>query len=257
MRIGERRDVGTASASACRRWRRSRSPLTSPARSAGLPGSTWSTIGAPRSARKPSVDSGVAFPIAVPSAGERQLARDRLAVERRRARPRARCGRCPARGRRASAVPASCRRARRRRATTRSPARTSAAAAGVSTAAARPAARAVRACRRRRFRRTAAPRAAGWRSDRRRRSRSAARPIWRLNARGRSAASTSALALVDHLHVTAERDRRQRPLGLIASDAARPHHAPEADREAQHLDARPGARRRNGRARGTRRARRA
>ena len=44
-------------------------------------------------------------------------------------------------------------------------------------------------------------------------------------------------AFVDHLDVTAQRNRRQRPLGTIGTEAARPHDAPEADRKAQHLDA--------------------
>jgi hypothetical protein len=60
---------------------RIRSPLTSPARSAGLPGSTWSTIGAPRSARKPERRQRVALPVFGAEAGDRQFAADRLAVE--------------------------------------------------------------------------------------------------------------------------------------------------------------------------------
>src|SRR5205085_12403165 len=44
-------------------------------------------------------------------------------------------------------------------------------------------------------------------------------------------------ALVDHLHIAAERDRGDCPFRPIRTNPARPHHAPEADREAQDLDA--------------------
>jgi hypothetical protein len=46
-----------------------------------------------------------------------------------------------------------------------------------------------------------------------------------------------ALALVGHLHVTAQRNRGDRELGAIATVAARPQHAAEADREPQDLHA--------------------
>ena len=45
-----------------------------------------------------------------------------------------------------------------------------------------------------------------------------------------------ALALIDHLDVTAEGHRGDRPLGRIGPDASRPYDAAEADGEAQHLD---------------------
>jgi hypothetical protein len=45
------------------------------------------------------------------------------------------------------------------------------------------------------------------------------------------------LAFVRHLHVAAERYRRQRPFGAVAAVAARPDHPAEADRETEHLDA--------------------
>src|SRR5205807_615724 len=49
--------------------------------------------------------------------------------------------------------------------------------------------------------------------------------------------SDVALALVDHLDVTAERNGRDRPLRGIAADPSRPDDATETNREAQHLDA--------------------
>ena len=48
-----------------------------------------------------------------------------------------------------------------------------------------------------------------------------------------------ALALVDHLHVAAERHRRDGPLGAVGAESARPHDAAEAHREPQHLHAAP------------------
>ena len=46
-------------------------------------------------------------------------------------------------------------------------------------------------------------------------------------------------ALVEHLDVAAQRYRGNRPFDRIRAPAARPDHAPEADREAQDLDAAP------------------
>src|SRR3546814_10028916 len=43
------------------------------------------------------------------------------------------------------------------------------------------------------------------------------------------------LALVEHLDVATQRDRRDHVLGAVAA-AARPQRAAETDREAQHLD---------------------
>ena len=63
--------------------------------------------------------------------------------------------------------------------------------------------------------------------------------LCRLNARGRSSSGDRAFALVDHLHVTTERYRGNGPLGAVGSEAARPHDAPEADGEPQHLDLAP------------------
>jgi hypothetical protein len=58
----------------------------------------------------------------------------------------------------------------------------------------------------------------------------------RLNARARSDASTGPFALVEHLHVSAERDRREDPLGRVAAAPPDEQRLAEADREAQHLD---------------------
>ena len=51
------------------------------------------------------------------------------------------------------------------------------------------------------------------------------------------AASTVAFALVEHLHVAAERKRRDRPFGRRGPSRATSSGRAEADREAQHLHA--------------------
>ena len=99
-----------------------------------------------------------------------------------------------------------------------------------------PAGRVRRECRRCRCPRKAAPPAADWRPDRPRRSRCVATRVWRLNARAQVRGSDVALALVDHLDVAAERNRRQRPLGAVGAEATRPDDAAESDRKTQHLD---------------------
>ena len=45
------------------------------------------------------------------------------------------------------------------------------------------------------------------------------------------------LALVDHLDVPTERNRRKRPFGAVGTDAPRPDDAAETHRETQYLDA--------------------
>jgi hypothetical protein len=46
-----------------------------------------------------------------------------------------------------------------------------------------------------------------------------------------------AFALVRHLDVTPKRNRRQRPFGLVAAEAARRDDAAKPDRKAKYLDA--------------------
>ena len=81
--------------------------------------------------------------------------------------------------------------------------------------------------------------------------------LWRLNARCSSARRDVAFALVEHLHVAAERNRGDHPFGLVRARAPRDERPAEADREAQHLHAAQRARRGSGRTRGRRSARRA
>ena len=64
---------------------------------------------------------------------------------------------------------------------------------------------------------------------------------WVLKARWRSSGATGAFALVEHLHVAAERERADDELGVLPGMLALRLPAierlAEADREAQHLDA--------------------
>ena len=77
----------------------------------------------------------------------------------------------------------------------------------------------------------------------------------RLKARSSSVGVDRAFALVEHLHVAAERQRADDELGAVGRGLAAPQHAAEADRETQHLDAARRPPRGSGRTRGRRSAR--
>ena len=191
-----------------------RSPAFSPARAAGLPGNGLVDQRRAEVGLQAQLPHEIALPVR--ATRPRDSASGACASSSRRRARSVELDRGPRRTRRAaaSAGPASSRTATPSTAVTRSPLAKPAAAAavpagGVATIALGP------ARRRRKAGDTAAPRAAGWRSARRRRSRSAARPTARLKARGRSFGRDLPFALVDHLHVPAERHRGHHPLGAV------------------------------------------
>ena len=214
---------------------RMRSPARSPARAAGLSGSTSSISGAPRSVRNPSRG------MKLPSQSEPES--DASETVRRRRTPSGRSTSIAM-----SAAPEARSRRQRRScqlrtgapsaATTRSPSRMPATAAGVFGGGAASSARCAG------IPATKVPAKSSTASSRLAIGPAATMAILfqtlcRLKARARSPARDGAFALVDHLHVAAERNGGNGPFGAVGAEAARPHDAPESDREPQHLDPAP------------------